>query len=103
MKGYRVIGSAKNGKEAIEMFKSFSDKPDLIVMDHRMPVKDGLEASKEILKIDKNLKIIFVSADNTVKEEALSMGVVNFTDKPCSVQTLFQSIENALNSPQVYI
>ncbi len=101
MKGYQVLTSAKNGKEAIELFRKFRKKPDVIIMDHRMPLKDGLQVTKEILEIDKSLKIIFISADNTIKEKALSMGVINFTNKPFSVQTLYNNIENALKFPQI--
>ena len=50
--GYSVIGKAKNGQEAVDMYRSFSNKPDVIIMDHRMPVKDGIEATKEILQIN---------------------------------------------------
>jgi len=102
MKGYQVIASAKNGKEAIEMFKKFHQKPDVIIMDHRMPLKNGLQVTKEMLEIDKSLKIIFISADQTIREKALSMGVINFTDKPCSVQKLYRNIEDALRVPKIY-
>ncbi len=57
------------------MFKSFLKKPDIILMDHRMPKKNGIEASKEILKINGKTKIIFLSADSSIKEEVLSIGV----------------------------
>ena len=102
MKGYQVLASAKNGKEAIDMFKKFHQRPDVIIMDHRMPLKDGLQVTKEMLEIDKSLKIIFISADNTIKEKALSLGAINFTNKPCSVQKLYNNIEDALNAPQIY-
>ena len=96
LKGYKVLASAKDGKEALEMFKKFKKRPDLVIMDYRMPIKDGLQATKEMLKIDKDLKVIFLSADKTVKKKALSIGVIHFTDKPCSIQRLYNDIENAL-------
>ena len=51
--GHDIQGIASNGEEAIKMFKSFSpeQKPDIILMDHRMPIKNGLETTKEILEI----------------------------------------------------
>ena len=49
--GFEVIGTAKNGEEAVQMYKSFPKRPDVIIMDHRMPIKSGIEASKEILEI----------------------------------------------------
>ncbi len=101
LKGYTVLASAKNGKEAIEMFKNFSTRPDIIIMDHRMPLKNGLETTKEMLEMDQDLKIIFVSADKSVRNQALSMGAKIFTDKPCTIQDLYKDIEYALQIPTV--
>ena len=73
LNGFEVIATANNGEEAISMYKSFLEKPDIILMDHRMPIKNGIEALREILQLDNHSRIIFASADNTVKEEALSV------------------------------
>lgn len=96
LNGYKVIASAENGIDAVNMFKNFSEKPDVVLMDHRMPLKSGIEAAKEILELDNGAKIIFMSADSTVKEEALSNGAVSFKDKPFSLERLFNNIEKAL-------
>ena len=96
LNGYKVIASAENGLDAVNMFKKFSEKPDVVLMDHRMPLKSGIEAAKEILELDNGTKIIFMSADNTVKEEALSNGAVSFKGKPFSLERLFDNIEKAV-------
>ena len=96
LNGYKVIASAENGLDAVNKFKNFSEKPDIILMDHRMPLKSGMEAAKEILEIDSSIKIIFVSADETIKKEALSNGAISFKDKPFSLQQLFNNIEKAI-------
>lgn len=97
LSGYNVIGSAKDGEEAVKMFKDFSKKPDIIIMDHRMPIKNGIQATKEILESSNKNKpiIIFASADKTIKETALSIGVRNFKDKPFTLERLFKNIEKA--------
>lgn len=95
--GFEVVGVAKNGEEAVSMFKSFSQKPDIILMDHRMPIKNGIEAAKEILQIDKSTKIIFASADNSIKEKAFSIGALSFKDKPFTNKLLISNINKALN------
>ena len=95
--GYHVLASAKNGEEAVTMYKSFSDKPDVILMDHRMPIRDGLSAAAEILEMNGHSKIIFASADKSVREEALSLGVLSFKDKPFTLQRLLNNITKALN------
>jgi len=96
LNGFKVAGIAENGEEAVSMFKSFSDKPKVILMDQRMPEKTGIDATKEILKIDKLVKIIFISADISIKEEALSIGAFSFWDKPFTIQQLINEIQNAL-------
>ena len=98
IKGYDVIGTARNGAEAVKLFKSFTTKPDVILMDHRMPVKNGIEATKEILQIDKTTKIIFASADKSVKANALSIGARRFKLKPFKMQLLIQTIEIVLTN-----
>jgi len=79
------------------MFNNFKEKPDVILMDHRMPLKNGLEASKEILQINPDIKIIFITADQTIREEVLSIGVADFIDKPFSIQDLITSIKKCVN------
>jgi FixJ family two-component response regulator len=63
-------------------------------MDHRMPVKDGLKATKEILSIEKKANIIFASADKTIKQEALKLGILGFLEKPFSLEVLIDYIKN---------
>ena len=99
LKGYNVIGSAKDGEEAVKLYKDFKNKPDIILMDHRMPIKNGIEATKEILANSSEVKpkIIFASADKTIKEVALSLGAISFKDKPFTLEKLFNNIKKALN------
>jgi two-component system chemotaxis response regulator CheY len=96
--GFEVVGKASNGKEAIDVYKSLPKNPDIILMDHRMPVKNGIDTTIEILKCDSQLKIIFTSADNSVKNEALSIGAKIFIEKPFNVQRLHHEINKVLKS-----
>jgi two-component system chemotaxis response regulator CheY len=91
-----VVGVAEDGEEAVSMFRSFVERPKIILMDNRMPKKNGVEAAKEILQIDKNIKIIFISADDSIKEEVLSNGAFGFCDKPLMIDSLVNIIRNAL-------
>ena len=95
--GFEIIGTAINGKLAVEKYKNFEEKPDLILMDHRMPIKSGLDAMIEILGINDNVKIIFASADISVKKKALSQGACAFLDKPFKMQKLLGTIKNIVN------
>ncbi len=88
----QVCGMAENGLEAVNRFKTFNHKPDIIIMDHRMPVKDGIDATKEIVQLDQKAKVIFTSADKSVRNSALSMGAKEFIKKPFSLEKLITVI-----------
>jgi len=90
---FEIIGTAINGKDAIEKYINLEEKTDLILMDHRMPIKNGLDAMVEILKINKKENIIFASADISVKQKAISLGAVAFLDKPFKMQQLLITIQ----------
>ncbi|MFX1319584.1 MAG: response regulator [Promethearchaeota archaeon] len=93
MKGHKVIGSAFDGHEAVQLFLTMDPKPDVIIMDHRMPRMDGISATKMIQEIDTHSKIIFVSADETVRAEAIDAGAAVFQVKPVRAKELFKIIE----------
>ena len=93
---YKVIGIASNGQIAINKFKNFSEKPDIILMDYRMPIKNGIEATKEILQINNSTKIIFASADKSVRSQAMSVGAISFLEKPFSIKKLVNEINRVL-------
>lgn len=96
MEGFDIY-SANNGEKAVNMFKSFSEKPNIILMDRRMPIKNGIDAAKEILAIDYNAKIIFVSAEPNTKNKALSIEAIKFIKKPFSHDYLISSIKAIMN------
>ena len=101
MSGFRVLGIANNGDEAIKMFRSFTEKPDIIILDYRMPIKNGIDALKEILQIDHNSRVIFASADKTIREEVYSYGAIEFLDKPFTHQKLMNTLNRCLKSADV--
>lgn len=80
--GYTVIAEAVNGKDAIASYQSC--KPDLVTMDITMPEMDGVEALKEIIEIDKQAKVIMITAAGQQHKviEALKLGALKFIMKP---------------------
>ena len=92
--GFEIVDTAFNGKTAIEKYKNLNEKQDLILMDHRMPIKNGLDAMSEILQINHNEKIIFASADISVKQKALSIGAFAFLDKPFNMRKLLTTMKS---------
>lgn len=91
--GHEIVANAYNGDEAIEIFKGMNEPPEVMIMDHRMPNKDGVETTKEILKINPNIKIIFASADTAVRNDALKSGALSFLSKPFAVADLLAEIK----------
>ena len=89
-RGHTVF-SARDGDEAVRLFRDMPCKPDAIIMDHRMPNKDGIQTTKEIRKMDASIPIIFSSADESIREEALDAGAVSFWAKPFPVGMLIDA------------
>ena len=90
-----VVQTALNGLEAIEI--SSREQFDVIVLDVRMPVMDGITAMVEIRRRDPLTPVLFLSgqADLARVTEALRNGAVDYLLKPCEVEVLISAIENA--------
>ncbi len=78
---HTVVGEAKNGKDAVEMYKNL--KPDVVTMDITMREMDGFSSAKEILEFDKEAKIIFLSNldEQKYSREAKEMGALAYVNK----------------------
>ncbi|MFW9908672.1 MAG: response regulator [Candidatus Thorarchaeota archaeon] len=98
IKGHEVVADAFDGEEAIQKYMSMDTKPDVLILDHRMPNKDGLEAMKEILSIEPNARIVFISADANVREQAMKNGAVSFGLKPVTIRHMLDLVESAVST-----
>jgi len=94
MNGYNVLAEAYDGLEALELFTRLHDKPDVIIMDHRMPNKDGVDTTISIREMDPSAKIIFASADSTIKSRAIDAGALEFLSKPFQISDLMTALRN---------
>ena len=85
---------ASNGKIAVEMVEKNSFIYDLIFMDIRMPVMDGYEASVHISKLNSNIPIIALSAEDGIgsHNKYISCGIIDFIEKPASSKTILEFI-----------
>ena len=93
MKGHKTVAKAFDGNQAVEMYEKFQDQIDIILMDQRMPKKSGMEASREILQMNPDMNIIFISADASIESQALNIGAKAFLEKPVKLTTLLEEIE----------
>ena len=90
--GYEVIGEATNGEEAIMLANEL--KPDLAILDVKMPKLDGITAAETIVKISPVLMLTAFSQKDLV-ERALDAGVMAYVVKPFTIDDLIPAIEIA--------
>lgn len=92
--GYRII-LARNGKEALEKVLEIPP-PDLIVLDIRMPVMDGLEALGKIVGKERNIPVIIHSAYSSYKDDFMSWTADDFVVKSADLTQLKKKIRELL-------
>jgi len=92
--GVRIIAQASNGLEAVDMIRSCV--PDVVLMDMKMPVMDGLEATRIIKRNWPGVKVIILSMYSDYQSEAISSGADKFLVKGCSVEEIMSAITGGL-------
>jgi DNA-binding NarL/FixJ family response regulator len=86
--GFTVCGEAEDGFEAISQAKRL--EPDLIVLDLRMPVMDGLEAARELKRLFPRIPLMMLTCyhSSAAEKQALASGVTAVFSKPDGMQNL---------------
>lgn len=94
----QVVGKAKNGVEALELFRRH--RPKFVTMDLTMPEMDGLECIRKITAIDRNVNILVISAlaDEYSGLLALQYGARGFLYKPFSDYELREAMAQLLKA-----
>jgi len=87
---------AENGKEGLDSFRKHT--PDLIITDVRMPVMDGIRMAKKIRELNKETRIIVITADNDINRvlEAIDIGINHYVLKPIDNVKLISAIKSCL-------
>lgn len=95
--GHEIVGEAENGSESIELYKAL--KPDLVTMDITMPIMNGIDAVKEIMKFDSEANIVICSAmgQQKVVVEAIELGAKDFIVKPFDENRVLDTINRILS------
>lgn len=93
--GYECI-EAENGIEAVDKYRS--ERPDAVMLDITMPDMDGLEALKQIQKIDSNAKVAMVTAmgQQSIVMEAIKAGAKDFVVKPFDPNRVLAAIQKMI-------
>ena len=92
--GYQVVGQGVNGQEAIELANIH--KPDLMILDVKMPVLDGISAAEKIIDICPVLMLTAFSQRELV-ERARDTGVMAYVVKPFTINDLLPAIEISIS------
>lgn len=94
--GYKVVGEAGDGFDAIELCKQ--KKPDVVLMDIKMGVFDGISAAEIMIKERISDCVILISAydDKEFFSKAKQAGVINYLIKPVSEKELIPTLEMAI-------
>jgi len=93
--GHEIVGEGSNGQEAVDLAEKLN--PDLIVMDIKMPVMDGLEAVKRI-NAERTIPVIMLTAYSQPElvQQATELGVYGYLVKPIKEADILPTIEVAL-------
>jgi CheY-like chemotaxis protein len=94
-RGFEVCGEARNGAEAVALAREL--KPDLVLLDVKMPELDGIEAARRILA-ERPVPIVLVTAygEEALVGQAVDAGVFGYLTKPFREQDLLPAIRTAL-------
>lgn len=94
--GYEVVGEAGDGQEAVDLVESL--RPDLVIMDVKMPRRDGIDAAAEIAtKRIAPIVILTAFSQRDLVEKARDAGAMAYLVKPFSISDLIPAIEVALS------
>ncbi len=93
IKNVAVVAEAKNGKEAIDLAQT--SKPDLMLLDIRMPLMDGIEAAQHAQKLEPKPHIIFTTAFDAYAIKAFDLNAIDYLLKPIRLERLQIAIDKA--------
>ncbi|MFC4258973.1 UvrY/SirA/GacA family response regulator transcription factor [Marinobacter lacisalsi] len=97
-----VLGEASSGEEAVESVRN--KRPDIVLMDIRMPGIGGLEATRKILRLDDSIRVIVVTAcaDDPYPTRVMQAGATAYITKGADIDEMVRAIRKA-HSGQRYI
>ena len=98
--GYRVVGEAENGEEAIQLYRE--TKPTLVTMDLVMPIMNGVEATKKILQFDPAAMIVILSGmmQENLVTEAIHAGAKDYIMKPFQTEDVARILKQVIQNKE---
>ncbi len=97
---YEFVG-AGNGPDAIAQVQR--DRPDLVLLDIKMPGMDGIEVLRKLHALDETLPIVMISGHGTTATavEAIRSGAIDFLDKPLSSERVIVTVQNVMRQSEL--
>lgn len=98
--GLEII-EAGDGEEAFNKF--LDNEPDMIILDYKMPILDGMETLKRVNKVNSKIPVIMITAHGSTEAavEAMRLGAIDYIQKPFDIEELKIKIKKALNINQL--
>ncbi|WEG13092.1 response regulator [Pullulanibacillus sp. KACC 23026] len=93
--GYKTYQAA-NGVQALNLVQN--ERPDLIILDMKIPGMDGLEILKRVKKIDQTIKVIIMTAYGELDmiQEAIDNGAITHFSKPFDIDEIIAAVKNEI-------
>jgi two-component system nitrogen regulation response regulator NtrX len=97
---YQFVGAA-SGQDGLAAVQR--ERPDVVLLDIKMPGMDGLEVLKQLHALDESLPIVMISGHGTTSTavEAVRSGAVDFLDKPLSSERVIVTLQNVLKQSEL--
>jgi two-component system, NtrC family, nitrogen regulation response regulator NtrX len=98
--GYGFTGAA-SGQDGIALVQR--DRPDLVLLDIKMPGMDGMDVLRKLRALDDGLPVVMISGHGTTSTavEAIKSGALDFLDKPLSSERVILTLQNALKQQEL--
>jgi len=87
-----TVEAVTTGEEALRRYRQQADLPDVIILDHRLPGCTGLDVARALLADAPEQPIILTTADDSVRDAAIRVGIRSFRQKPVSNQALVEDV-----------
>jgi CheY-like chemotaxis protein len=91
--GFEAIRSFDNGEDLLRAVSRGETLPELVIMDYRLPGKDGLDTAERVVELNPRAKVVITTADDSIRARATSMGFV-FLQKPFALSDLLRTVND---------
>jgi CheY-like chemotaxis protein len=96
VEGYTVWAADTNGEAAIVRFRESGSRPDAVILDHRLPGCNGDAVARDMIELDPDVCILYVTADDAGIRQAKELGIRRLKRKPCDNERLIRNLRDGI-------